>query len=73
VSLRHAIFSLPLEQQNEVIKTLALKVRARGGTRRNFDNLTHPILHALHAAGVPDDVYRVTRRRWRAIFTETDN
>src|ERR1700722_10461871 len=60
MSLSHNIFSLPPEEQQKAIMSLArtavLRGRERAGSARDeFDRLTRPLLHAKHEAGASKD------------------
>ena len=67
MSLPHQIFSLSQEQQDEAIRTLARKTTSR----RHFDKVTRPILHAKHAAGMSNEECQLLRKHFRKLYWET--
>jgi hypothetical protein len=69
MSLSHNIFSLPINEQEEAIRSLAGKAKSR----REFDQLIRPLLHAKHAAGVPQNELKALRQEWRALFWQVHN
>ncbi len=78
MSLSHTIFSLPPEKQKEAIMSLArtalLRGRHRAGSARDeFDKLTRPLFHAMHAAGASKDDLKELRHEWRALYHKVRN
>jgi hypothetical protein len=69
MSLSHTLFSLSPDQRAEVIHTIARKA----ASRREFDRLVRPLLHAKHAAGGSPYEMKMLRREWRLLFSAAKN
>lgn len=67
MSLAHEIFTLSKSAQHEAICVLAVK----SSTRKEFDRLTRPLLHAHYSGGGTKEESKQLRHEWRQVYQLT--
>ena len=67
MSLAHDIFTLSRIEQHEAIRILAAKCK----TRREFEKITRPLLHAHYSGGATKEESKQLRHEWRQVYQLT--
>lgn len=67
MSLAHEIFTLSKSAQHEAIRVLATKSK----TRKEFDKMTRPLLHAHYNGGATKEESKRLRHEWRQVYQLT--
>jgi hypothetical protein len=67
MSLAHEIFAMSKEMQNEAIRVLATKSK----TRKEFEKMTRPLLHAHYSGGATKQESKQLRHEWRQVYQST--
>lgn len=64
MSLAHDIFTMSKSDQLEAIRVLATK----SGTRKEFERMTRPLLHAHFSGGATKEESKRLRHEWRQVY-----
>lgn len=67
MSLAHDIFTLSKIEQHEAIRILAAKCK----TRKEFEKITRPVLHAHYSGGATKEESKELRHEWRQVYQNT--